>query len=434
MPAPTTPPRHARARFGQTVELLAQVLAGREPADAAIDRYFRAHRKMGSHDRAFAAEHVYACLRHRRLLEHYVRLAWPDDATDPARLVAACLMRYGGWSARALGHAGFDGAERLARVLRAEDPAMLPLALRASLPDWLDEGLRARHGEAEAERIALALLEPAPVDLRTNTLRTTREALREALAALDCASEPTPYSPEGLRRAERRPLFHTQPFRDGWFELQDEGSQLVTRVLDPRPGERVVDFCAGSGGKTLHASALMENRGTLYAFDVSERRLGRMRPRLARAGSDNVRVLALRDEHDPRLRRHRGTMDAVLVDAPCTGSGTLRRNPDMKWRAWDFAALHAQQASILRSAAALVRPGGRLVYATCSLLVAENEEIVDAFLAAEPDLAPARAADALAARGIVVPGAETPHGHLQLLPHRHGTDGFFAALLVRTDG
>jgi 16S rRNA (cytosine967-C5)-methyltransferase len=433
MPAQTPPPRHARARFGQTAELLAQVLASREPADASIDRYFRAHRNMGSHDRAFAAEHVYACLRHRRLLEHYVRAAWPDDAPSPARLVAASLMRSAGWSARALGDAGVDGADRLARTLRTEDPATLPLALRASLPDWLEQGLRARHGEAEAEKLAYALLEPAPVDLRANTLRTTRDALRDALAALEYPSALTPYSPDGLRRAERRPLFHTKPFRDGWFELQDEGSQLVARVLDPRPGERVVDFCAGSGGKTLHASALMENRGTLYACDVSERRLERMRPRLARAGADNVRVLALKDEHDPRLRRHRGAMDAVLVDAPCTGSGTLRRNPDMKWRAWDFDALRAQQASILRAAATLVRPGGRLVYATCSLLASENEDIVDAFLTGEPAFAPGRAGSALGGRDIVIP-AETAQGHLQLLPHRHGTDGFFAALLVRAPG
>jgi 16S rRNA (cytosine967-C5)-methyltransferase len=175
----------------------------------------------------------------------------------------------------------------------------------------------------------------------------------------------------------------------------------------------------------------MENRGSLYACDVSERRLARMRPRLARAGASNARILPLASERDPRLARHRGRMDAVIVDAPCSGSGTLRRNPDMKWREWDFASLHAQQSAILRAAAALARPGGRLVYATCSLLAAENEAIVTAFLAGADDFEALPAAAALRAQGIEIPGAATEAGHLQLLPHRHGTDGFFAALLAR---
>jgi 16S rRNA (cytosine967-C5)-methyltransferase len=229
-------------------------------------------------------------------------------------------------------------------------------------------------------------------------------------------------------------LFDTPAFRAGAIEIQDEGSQLVTLLLGPRAGERVVDFCAGGGGKTLHASALMENQGRLYACDVSARRLAQMSKRLARAGVDNVSVLTLTDEHDERLVRHRESMDAVLVDAPCTGSGTLRRNPDMKWRSWDLSALAAQQASILSAAAALVRPGGRLVYATCSLLTAENEEIVEQLLAAHAEFDTVPAAAALASRGIVVPLAETPGGYLRLLPHRHGTDGFFAALLKRRGG
>jgi 16S rRNA (cytosine967-C5)-methyltransferase len=422
-------PRYAHARFAQAGALLARVLPAREPADAAIDRYFRAHRQMGSQDRAFAAEQVYACLRHRRLLEHFVTAAWPGEPVTPERLLAAQLMRNAGWSARALAELRVEGADGLARVLRTTQVRALPLALRASLPDWLAEALRAQWGEAEAEQLACALLEPAPVDLRANVLKTTRAGLGDALAALGYACESTPWSPHGLRRHERRPLFHCAPFRDGWFELQDEGSQLVTFLLDPRPGERVVDFCAGSGGKTLHASALMDNRGSLYACDVSRRRLERMRVRLRRAGAANVRTLELAGERDAKLRRQRARMDAVLVDAPCSGSGTLRRNPDMKWRRWDFAALRAQQADILGAAAALVRPGGRLVYATCSLLAAENEEIVAQLLAAQDAFEILPAGAALAARGIDIPRATSPEGYLHLLPHRHGTDGFFAALL-----
>jgi 16S rRNA (cytosine967-C5)-methyltransferase len=389
---------------------------------------------MGGQDRAFAAEHAYGCLRHRRLLEHFVTLAWPGQPVGAERLLAARLMRDAGWSGRVLESVGVEGADALARELRGGDFAELPFAVRTSLPDWLADALVRQHGPAEAERLALALLEPAPVDLRVNTLKTTREALRGALAGSGYECEVTPWSPEGLRRRERRPLFHTSAFRAGFFEVQDEGSQLVTLLLDPRRGERVTDFCAGGGGKTLHASALMQNHGSLYACDVSEQRLGRMRKRLARAGVGNVRVLTLADEHDSRLLRHRGAMDAVLVDAPCTGSGTLRRNPDMKWRGWDFAALAAQQASILRAAAALVSPGGRLVYATCSLLETENDEIVDAFLASFPEFEAAQAAAALARRGVVVPDAASAGGHLRLLPHRHGTDGFFAALLMRRGG
>jgi 16S rRNA (cytosine967-C5)-methyltransferase len=430
------------------------LLRATEPADACIDRYFRAHRKMGSQDRAFAAEQVYACLRHRRLLEHYVanaatpgstagnaaprtsataRMSTPDTSANAMQLLAAQLMRNAGWSARALAGIGVEGAEDLARAMRGTDARELPFAVRSSLPDWLADAIQ-RQWPEEAEALAQALLLPAPVDLRTNTLKSTRSGLQAELTAAGFASDVTPYSPQGLRRTEHKPLFQTAPFREGRFEVQDEGSQLVTLLLAPRPGERVVDFCAGGGGKTLHASALMENRGTVYAFDVSERRLDRMRKRLARAGASNVRVLALTSERDSRLQRHRDHMDAVLVDAPCTGSGTLRRNPDMKWRTWDFAALSLQQASILAAAARLVRPGGRLVYATCSLLAAENEAIVEAFLAAHREFAAEPAVDALAARGIVVPRAATPAGHLQLLPHRHRTDGFFAALLVRNDG
>jgi 16S rRNA (cytosine967-C5)-methyltransferase len=388
---------------------------------------------MGSQDRAFAAEQVYACLRHRRLLEHYVaNTATPGVAVSSAeRLLAAQLMRNAGWSARALAGVGVEGADDLARELRGTDARELPFAVRNSLPDWLADAVQ-RQWPDEAEALAQALLTAAPVDLRANTLKTTRPGLQAELAAAGYACELTPYSPQGVRRHERKPLFQTAAFREGRFEVQDEGSQLVTLLLAPRPGERVVDFCAGGGGKTLHASALMENRGGLYAFDVSERRLDRMRKRLARAGASNVRVLALTSERDPRLQRHRDHMDAVLVDAPCTGSGTLRRNPDMKWRTWDFAALSQQQASILAAAAQLVRPGGRLVYATCSLLAAENEEIVEAFLAAHHGFAAEPAADALAAHGIAVPRSATAAGYLQLLPHRHRTDGFFAALLVRS--
>jgi 16S rRNA (cytosine967-C5)-methyltransferase len=266
------------------------------------------------------------------------------------------------------------------------------------------------------------------VDLRANTLKTGREELQALLAQEGFPCEPTPWSPSGLRRAERAPLFRTRAFRDGLFEVQDEGSQLLALLLEPRRQEMVVDFCAGAGGKTLHLGALMANTGTLYAFDTSARRLERLKPRLARAGLDTVRMVVIAHERDERVRRLAGKIDRVLVDAPCSGTGTLRRNPDIKWRPMDLVALADAQARILAAAATLVKPGGRLVYATCSLLREENEAIVEGFLAATPGFAVMPAGEALARRHLTL---AADGDFLRLLPHRHNTDGFFAAILAR---
>jgi 16S rRNA (cytosine967-C5)-methyltransferase len=210
--------------------------------------------------------------------------------------------------------------------------------------------------------------------------------------------------------------------------VQDEGSQLLSLLLEPKRQEMVVDFCAGAGGKALHLAALMANTGSVYAFDVSARRLERLKPRLARAGVDNVRRVVIRDERDDRVQRLAGKIDRVLVDAPCSGTGTLRRNPDIKWRALDVQKLAAVQCAILASASTLLKPGGRLVYATCSLLREENEDVVAGFLATHPDFVIVPAAEVLARRHVaLIPDSE----FLRLLPHRHRTDGFFAAVLER---
>jgi 16S rRNA (cytosine967-C5)-methyltransferase len=231
-----------------------------------------------------------------------------------------------------------------------------------------------------------------------------------------------------LRRATREPLFHTAAFRDGLFEIQDEGSQLLSVLLEPRRHEMVVDFCAGAGGKTLHIGALMANSGTLYAFDTVAKRLEKLKPRLKRSGLQNVRTVAIAHENDERVRRLHGKIDRVLVDAPCSGTGTLRRNPDIKWRAIDLAELTAAQTRILDAASGLLKVGGRLVYATCSLLREENDAVVDAFRARHPQFAPVAAAEILARRNIAL---AMPDAALRLTPHRHGTDGFFAAVLER---
>lgn len=414
------------AQLQQAAELLDAILREPLPADRQIDLYFRKHRQMGARDRAWVAETVYGCLRRRRTLEHILS----GDRVDAFALVAAHALLAGA-SARALEEAGFRGDPRtLAARVRTLDPTILPFAVRHDLPDWLAERLIAGYGEAGAAAIADALNSPAPVDLRVNTLKTTREALQAQLVAEGHPNEPTPYSPVGLRRRERAPLFATPAFQAGEFEIQDEGSQLIALLLEPRRRERVVDFCAGSGGKTLHLGALMANTGTIYAFDVSAARLERLKPRLKRAGLDTVRVQAIENERDLRVQRLRGKIDRVLVDAPCSGTGTLRRNPDIKWRPIDLAALVDTQKRILAAAATLVKPGGRLVYATCSLLREENDEVVAAFLVTHPQFVAVSAAEILARRHVPL---VTNEGALRLDPASHGTDGFYAIALERRE-
>ncbi len=427
----------ASTRFKQAVELLTLLLRFVSPADAEIGRYFHARRKMGSTDRGFAAETVYGCLRRKRELEAlYEPVHKPDTDDERVRwLVASWLLKYGGWSARALTDAGFNGgAVALVERIRALDLFEFPLAVRANLPDWMAHKLVAQFGAEQTLLLADALNQPAPVDLRVNLLKITRTALQAQLREEGFELAPTPYSPLGLRRAQRAALFNTRAFSLGLYEVQDEGSQLVGLLAEARPGEKLVDFCAGAGGKTLQLAGQMGNTGVVQAFDVSRKRLDRFRSRLNRAGVDNVQRRVLRDEHDPVLKALAGAADAVLVDAPCSGTGTLRRNPDVKWKTLELADLQRTQLSILDAASALVRLGGRLIYATCSLLAEENAAVTTAFLTAHPDFKPVQAGEILARQGVAIPDAIAPDGALQLRPDRHGTDGFYALAMRRNAG
>jgi 16S rRNA (cytosine967-C5)-methyltransferase len=306
----------------------------------------------------------------------------------------------------------------------------MPRAVACDLPDWLEPHLDAVYGRRLEDEIA-ALNTPAPLDLRVNALKADRDTARRALAAERIHTEATPWSPLGLRLKHRAPLAGTAAFKDGLVEVQDEGSQLAALLADARPGMRVVDFCAGAGGKTLALAAQMKNRGKLIACDVSEWRLDRAGRRLRRAGISNVERRPLSSERDPWVKRHAESFDRVFVDAPCLGIGSWRRNPDGKWRAGpqDLAELAPRQRDILASAARLVKPGGRLIYATCSLLREENEAQAEAFLAANPDFALYPAARAWAE----TIGGPSPGGddYLRLTPARHGTDGFFVAIFER---
>jgi len=399
---------------------LEAILSFSGPADQALSRYFRSQRQLGQHERAFVAETAFAALRRKRSLETMA------GESSPAVLIAAALVRVFGYSGRSL--QGLVDEPLLARLKSARGEA-LPAAVRADLPDWVWERLAARHGEDEAMRIAHGLLNAAPLDLRVNLARTNREQILERLASNGLPGGATPHSPAGIR-LEGKPAINRHPlFLEGLVEVQDEGSQLLAWLLAPRRGEMVADYCAGAGGKTLALAMLMRGSGRLYAMDVSAKRLSALAPRAARAGVSNIHPMVLSGDNDARVKRLAGKLDRVLVDAPCSGFGTLRRNPDLKWRLGEQAVreLTAKQARILASAARLVKPGGRLVYATCSILQEENEAIADAFLAsrAEFELLPCK--DLLAAQHI---GIDSEH-YFRLWPHRHGTDGFFAAAFVK---
>jgi len=396
-------------------------LAG--PADATLSTFFRANPDMGMRDRAFVAEGVFAYLRRKRSLEALA------GSAHPRHLALAVVLREGSGSVRDLaGVANHAELEWLAALKgRLRDP--LPPAVAADVPDWLWERLGAAYGDDERAVLARAWQSAAPFDLRVNPLRTRREEALTALQAegLDVAA--TPFAPLGLRVQGRPSLARHPSILDGRLEVQDEGSQLIGHLVAPRRSDMVVDFCAGAGGKTLLLGALMRSQGRLYAFDVSGPRLERLAPRLARSGLSNVHPQRLASERDTRVKRLAGKIDRVLVDAPCTGLGTARRNPDLKWRQreTDVAELAAKQARILAAAATLVKPGGRLVYATCSVLPEENDAIVDGFLAATSEFVQVDAAAELARASIPLDTGP----RLRVLPHRHGTDGFFAAILER---
>ncbi|GBG13641.1 16S rRNA (cytosine967-C5)-methyltransferase [Novimethylophilus kurashikiensis] len=411
------------ALFDTTVEAITELQEGSGPADARLSAYFRNHRKLGSHDRAFIAETAYALLRRRRFLDYLAPEA------SPRRLVLACLVRVNGLSPRELEPFLRKTEVEWLREIKAKPADNLPLAVQAELPDWLWERLVAQYGEEEALAIARSLQQTAPLDLRVNRLKGQREAVLALFTKEGLTATPTPYSPDGVRLKEKIALNQHVLFNKGVVEVQDEGSQLLAALVAPRRGEMVADFCAGAGGKTLALGAIMANTGRLYAFDVSERRLSNLRPRLARSGLSNLHPQLIANERDQKLKRLAQKFDRVLVDAPCSGLGTLRRNPDLKWRQseMDIAELTVKQGNILEAAAKLVKPGGRLVYATCSLLEAENEGVVAAFLAQHPEFEQANAAEILAQQKIELDTGD----FLKLLPHKHGTDGFFAAVLTR---
>jgi len=421
---------HPQALVEACTDLLRQVLTFEYPADAVVSRYFREHRHFGPRERATLAETTYTVLRHKLQFE---RLARSGSGPRERRLAILGFAGVRGFLQGALSAQESDWLD----ACNAVPPGDFFEPERHNLPEWLAERLKAQLG-ADFWPLAESLLQGAPLDLRVNTLKAKRPQTQAELAQLAIKSEETPYSPWGLRVQGKPALTHLELFKNGSIEVQDEGSQLLALLLDAKRGEMVVDFCAGAGGKTLAIGATMRSTGRLYAFDTSAHRLDALKPRLARSGLSNVHPAAIAHERDERVKRLAGKIDRVLVDAPCSGLGTLRRNPDLKWRQSPESVqeLTAKQAAILASAARLVKPGGRLIYATCSLLAEENEAIADAFSAAQPDFTPLPAGELLAQLKVpqaasLASGGDDGQRHLRLWPHRHQTDGFFAAVWQR---
>ena len=417
---------HPTALLDLATELLHNVGKLEHPADSVVSSFFRRHRDLGTRERHALAETAYTVLRRRFLWLH---LAQSGSGVLERRLAILAWQGGDGLLRGALGPHEIAWRDQV----RSIDVAGYSEKLRHNLPDWLAGALRQQIGDDNFWPLVHALDAAAPLDLRVNTFKAKREDVQRQLAAADIESQPTPYSPWGLRVVGKPALNALPVFSGGAIEVQDEGSQLLALLVDAKRGEMVVDFCAGAGGKTLALGAMMRSTGRLYAFDTSGHRLDSLKPRLKRSGLSNVHPAQIAHERDDRIKRLAGKIDRVLVDAPCSGLGTLRRNPDLKWRQSPkaVAEMQAKQSAILASACRLVKSGGRLVYATCSLLKDENEVVAEAFSAANPDFELLPVAELLAKADVAQAETLVAGPYLRLWPHRHATDGFFAAVWQR---
>lgn len=394
------------------------------PADTQLSAYFRHNPKLGGQDRARIADSVYGVLR------HLMALRWLLPDATPRQLLALWLMRFQGMNQRDLDPLIKDKDRAVLQEARGKKLDEAPLAVKAELPDWIVAQLRSSLDDAAILALGRSLQATAPLDLRVNILKDSREAVLDLLHKQELAAAPTPHSPWGIRLTTPQDFSRHVLFKKGVIEVQDEGSQLLALLVGARRGEMVADLCAGAGGKTLALGAAMASSGRLYAFDISEKRLAKLSPRLKKSGLSNVTAQLINSENDTRIKRLAGKLDRVLIDAPCSGLGTLRRNPDLKFRQSPetLASLKQTQASLIRAGAKMLKPGGRLVYATCSLLDAENQAIVSAFLKENSAFRLVPAHEVLAAQRVTLNTGD----YLQLNPQTHGTDGFFAAVLEKT--
>ncbi|MFZ2029987.1 MAG: RsmB/NOP family class I SAM-dependent RNA methyltransferase [Vitreimonas sp.] len=419
------------ARQQAAIEILTSLETERRPAADAVKAWMLTHRFAGSKDRAEIGDLVFGALRWKQ------SSAWRMGADTPRAWVWGAL-RWGfgqsvEWLAQSVDgdpHAPSPPTEAESAALAGDNIGAAPAHVRGDYPEWLDDSMVRAFGEARGEEGA-ALAAPAPLDLRANTLKTEREEVVAALGESPKLKEPpasTPFAPNGIRipwsQGRTFPWATEQSFLKGWFEVQDEGSQMAVALSGVKPGMQVADVCAGGGGKTLALAAAMENKGQIYAYDVDGRRLAPLKERADRAGAHNVQIKTPMRTKDA-LEDLRGKLDLVFVDAPCTGSGTWRRNPDSKWRLRPnaLAMRLKEQGEALALAAPLVKAGGRLVYVTCSVLPEENEDQIAAFASYADFKAVGLARSDIPgyARGLA----------LQMTPLQTGCDGFFVAALEK---
>ncbi|MBM3469039.1 MAG: RsmB/NOP family class I SAM-dependent RNA methyltransferase [Alphaproteobacteria bacterium] len=438
------------ARFQAAIILLDKILGVTTPADQVITSYFRHNRYIGSGDRRTISEIVFQILRRYEELSWYISTVLQGSThkgnTNKARLLVLIYAhkiqnltvqdiqalfhfkspedKYGPPPLTTLEHMFLKESEKLT-------PDQMPVHARYNVPLWALPHLKMVFGEYIEEALP-TLNQPAPLDLRVNTLKAARENVLAKLQEEGFNALPTPLSPIGIRLSERHPLANHPLWKDGHIEIQDEGSQLLALLADARPDMAVLDFCAGAGGKTLVMAATMHNKGRIVATDVALWRLNRSRERLRRAGVYNVEFRSLEDAQSGKwLKRQNQRFDRVLIDSPCSGSGTWRRNPDLKMRfkEEDLAELLIKQAHILERASPLVKPGGRLVYATCSLFKEENQTQVENFLTHHPDFHLIPLTDIWTS--VLKSPCPTNNTMLQLTPYEHHVDGFFVAVMER---
>jgi len=414
--------RLALYQLDMAIAALRAVQQLKGPADGVLRNFFRENNKLGVNDRTFIADTVFGVLR------HFFSLKYITGTTIPRLLTLAYLAKFRGINLREL--KPFITEAEIKKLIKIKEMELdsLPLTIRTEFPEWLVEKIQAKMLDTNILALGLSFQKQAPLDLRVNTLIANRNDVLTRLSTDGIGASATSYSPIGIRLVRKSTIQSHEMFITGNIEIQDEGSQLLGYLLQPKRGEIVVDFCAGAGGKALMMGALMGSKGRIYAFDVSERRLNRLKPRLKRSGLSNLFPRWISNENDIKVKRLAGKVDRVIVDAPCSGLGTLRRNPDIKLRQTPESIEEAKrgQEAILVSAAKLLKPGGRLVYATCSFLPEENQEIIENFLAAHTKFTLLNCAELFMQQKIPLDTGM----FLQLYPGEHNTDSFFAAALM----
>ncbi|MGQ9805935.1 MAG: RsmB/NOP family class I SAM-dependent RNA methyltransferase [Chlorobiales bacterium] len=433
-----------KSLLSHSIEAYTAVRTATRPADAVLADYLRARKYLGSHDRKFISEAVYGTLRYDLAIEPFIANIFSESSNKITYSLIIFLFLSQQhtddllFPTIELTSLSRDQLLDLRSRFFSQQAAETRLSQRYAFPEWVTKKLLEELSEEELARLYAALNTEAPLTLRTNSVLTSRDALKQTLASEHIATTFGGLSPDALLCDRRRPIFQSQSFKQGLCEIQDEGSQLISLLLNPKPKSITLDACAGGGGKTLHLATLMQNKGKVYAYEKFPKRFGNIRDRLKRSSLQNVEIL----DGDDKLQRFRekfsGKVDYLLIDAPCTGSGTLRRNPDLKRRLTpeSLERIKIVQSEILDDYAPMLKTGGRLVYATCSIFREENEAQVEAFLSRHQHFSLLPVSEVV--REIRVDADLTNlcerlqnETYLKLFPHLDNTDGFFAAVLTR---